>query len=595
MLESLTLLLNLMTEEKVYHFSPVMELEQSIVATIKSITLKEDLLCDFADIHESFNSLNQNNFCNNTIKLPKILSGEDVQYARFVGDLATLYLKYHNPQIHQKYQFLSKQKQQLFDDLEKSRLVILGSKKYGGIKLNLQKIIEEEVKEIVEIWDISALLIKKSLSILDNTKTANFKKNVTNFLTNLAENTENQESFAEVSVNFINKIDCETKEAEEKPKNSQDNYQNYQQKSSNSQNPAKKDKKIVEKDVEKTAKTISLEINIDDNKKQIQKSSQASSIASKPSKSNEIEFVKEYKIFTKQYDLIVNALDLSDKLELEKLRSNLDLKIKNLEKISHKLKAKLKRKLLSKKIIFNEYNKEEGFIDPKKLTRLLTNPLKKNNYLQIKENQYQDTIISILIDNSGSMRGSPIIMSIMACEIIVQILEKFSIKTEILGFTTSKWHGGKSKKLWQMSGCPQNSGRLSDLCHIIYKTSNQSLKKSKLNLALMLKEGVLKENIDGEALLWATKRLNSYPQNRKILMVISDGAPVDDSTISHNEKDILTNHLKRVILQLEKKSNIELTAIGIGHDVSNFYQNSITIKNLEDLGDSMIDKICDLL
>jgi cobaltochelatase CobT len=277
------------------------------------------------------------------------------------------------------------------------------------------------------------------------------------------------------------------------------------------------------------------------------------------------------------------------------LRDQLDIKLKKLNGISNHLTGKLKRKLLAKKNVTHEYNKEDGMLDRKKMTQAITRPFSGNNYMVINEYNYQDTVVCLLLDNSGSMRGNPITMSAMACELIAKILEKFGIKTEILGFTTVDWRGGKSRKLWESSGKPSNPGRLSDLRHIIYKNANQSFKKSRVNLGLMLKEGILKENIDGEALIWAKKRLDARNEQRKILMIISDGTPVDDSTNSNNQNDILSNHLHHVIAKIEKHSDIEITAIGIGHDVKSFYKNSLTISNIDDLGDVMIDRICQLL
>ncbi len=566
-------------------------IERSIESTIKSISKKDDISCQFGDYDLCFNELNQSYFLGNRIHLPKV--GSDLK-VRYVGDMAALYLGYHSQITHGHYQFNDPRKQKLFDDFEKARLIILGSNKYLGIKVNFQNIIENEVDQILEIWDVPFLFIREFLSILNKIKIANFKGNILDKIKELGKIIKEQEIFAKVVADFIHEIDDKNHLLEEEKEEEKESSAGSKKSQAGDDNKdsLRQESEINNKQISQDNEVIKTKIT--DNTKQV--ITQGLGIfGGFESQDSEIKFVKEYKIFTKKYDQITKPLDLSSKSELKKLRKELDSKIQNLEKISHKLKSKLKRKLLSKKITFNECNKEEGFIDPKKLTKLVTSPLKKDNYLEIKENNYQDTIISFLIDNSGSMRGTPIVMSAMACELIAQILEKFSIKTEILGFTTSKWHGGKSKQLWQMSGGCKNPGRLSDLLHIIYKNSSQSLKKAKMNMALMLKEGILKENIDGEALLFAAKRLKMRPENRKILIIISDGAPIDDSTNSNNNKDILTNHLHHVISVLEKKSDIELAAIGIGHDVGSFYKNSIMIKNVEDLGDEMINKMCDLL
>jgi cobaltochelatase CobT len=256
---------------------------------------------------------------------------------------------------------------------------------------------------------------------------------------------------------------------------------------------------------------------------------------------------------------------------------------------------KLQRKLLSKKNNYFDRDSSGGVLNRKKFANLVISPLTEDIWINLRSHEYNDTALTILLDNSGSMRGNPIVMSAMACEIIAEILEKFAIKTEIIGFTTADWRGGRVKKQWEMSGREKNPGRLNEIRHIIYKSFNQSFKKSKINLALMLKEGILKENIDGEALLFARSRLMQQNENRKILMVIYDGTPVDESTAHANEGDILSVHLRLVINSIEKQGKIEIIGIGIGHSTDDFYKNSITIKSLEDLGDVMIDKLINVL
>ena len=312
-------------------------------------------------------------------------------------------------------------------------------------------------------------------------------------------------------------------------------------------------------------------------------------------KEDKIEFKKAYKIYTTKFDEVVFPQKLTSKQELKTLRDQLDLRLVKLATTSKKMTLKLKRKLLSKRDFLLEFDSSRGILDRKKLTRLVTNPLSDDVWVNSKNHQYQDTALTILLDNSGSMRGQPIVMAALACEIIAEILEKFSVKTEIIGFTTSDWKGGRARKLWESSGRPSNPGRLNELRHVIYKHFNQKFKKAKTNLGLMLKEGVLKENIDGEALLFARSRLMQQSEKRKILLVISDGTPVDDSTNSANDKDILTEHLHHVIKKIEKSRRVEIVGIGIGHSTDDFYRNSTAIKSPEELGDVMIEKVVDLL
>ena len=310
---------------------------------------------------------------------------------------------------------------------------------------------------------------------------------------------------------------------------------------------------------------------------------------------NQIAFKKSYKIYTDKFDEIIFPNKLIKNDELKNLRHQLDLRINKMQSISKKMRMKLKRKLLSKRNCYMDYDASRGVLDRKKLSRIIINPFIEDIWVNNKTHEYQDTALTILLDNSGSMRGNPIITSALACEIIADILQNFAVKTEIIGFTTADWKGGRVKKLWEMSGRPANPGRLNELRHIVYKHFNQNFKKARINLGLMLKEGILKENIDGEALLFAKSRLMQQSEKRKILLVISDGTPVDDSTTFVNDKDILSQHLHHVINNIEKKSKIEIVGIGIGHSTSEFYRNSIAIKNVEELGDVMIDKIADLL
>lgn len=317
------------------------------------------------------------------------------------------------------------------------------------------------------------------------------------------------------------------------------------------------------------------------------------------SEESKIEFKNPYKVYTTKFDEIVFPQKLVSKNELELLRDQLDLKMSKLDGISKKMTTKLKKKLLSKRNAFVDLDASGGVLNRKKLTRLVIDPFVEDIWIRSHDHEYQNTALTILLDNSGSMRGNPIVMSALACEIIAGILEKFSIKTEVIGFTTADWKGGKARKLWESSGRVSNPGRLNELRHIVYKQFSQPFKKSKINLGLMLKEGILKENIDGEALLFARSRLAQQNEKRKILMVISDGTPVDDSTNSANDKDILVDHLHHVINRIENEargnSKIEIVGVGIGHSTEEFYRNSITIKNLEELGDVMIEKIAGLL
>jgi cobaltochelatase CobT len=339
--------------------------------------------------------------------------------------------------------------------------------------------------------------------------------------------------------------------------------------------------------------------SVDANTSSAEKSESASIEPSSQSKRKEIfeEFYTypEYKVYTNKFDEIIAAEKLSTPAELSLLRQQLDKKLADLKNITQRSANKLLRKLMAREKRSFEFNQEDGIIDTKKLTQLIINPIYIEYFKKEKIEHNLDTVVTLLIDNSGSMRGGPITIAAMSADILAKTLERCGVKVEILGFTTVEWRGGKSNKLWVTNGRPKNPGRLNDLRHIVYKAADTPWQKAKRNLGLMLRDGILKENIDGEALLWAHERLSKRPEQRKILLIISDGAPVDDSTLSTNPGPYLDQHLKDTIHWLENYSNITLLAIGIGHDVTRHYSNAVTIQNAEQLGDTMFEKLGELL
>ena len=302
----------------------------------------------------------------------------------------------------------------------------------------------------------------------------------------------------------------------------------------------------------------------------------------------------KYKIYTEEFDETIKAEDLETEEELIRLRSSLDQQLLQLKSFISKLANKLQRKLLAKQNRSWEFDLEEGTLDTSKLTRVITDPFNSLSFKREKQIDFKDTLVTILIDNSGSMRGKPITVAAICADILSRTLEKCSVKVEILGFTTKHWKGGSSRERWAENGKPKNPGRLNDLRHIVYKSADVPWRQIKKNMGLMLKEGLLKENIDGEALRWAFNKMNKRKEERKILMVISDGAPVDDSTLSANSSDYLEKDLKNTVVSIEKLSSIELVAIGIGHDVTRYYKRAVKITDVQDLGDVMINQLGDL-
>lgn len=301
-----------------------------------------------------------------------------------------------------------------------------------------------------------------------------------------------------------------------------------------------------------------------------------------------------YKVYTTKHDEIIDAEDLADQFERTRLRNNLDHQLQPLQIMIRKLANRLQRRLMAQQQRHWLFDLEEGILDPARIARVVTTPGSPLSFKVEKDTEFRDTVVTLLIDNSGSMRGRPITIAALSTDILAQTLERCGVKVEILGFTTTAWKGGKSREEWMTANRPPQPGRLNDLRHIIYKAADAPWRRARPNIGIMLKEGLLKENIDGEALIWAHARLASRPERRKILMVISDGAPVDDSTLSANSSTYLEADLMRAIEWIEKRSFVELCAIGIGHDVTRYYKRAVTIRDVEDLGSTMMTELAEL-
>ena len=301
-----------------------------------------------------------------------------------------------------------------------------------------------------------------------------------------------------------------------------------------------------------------------------------------------------YKVFTREFDEVIQASDLCDSEELERLRKYLDNTLKGLDQVVGRLANRLQRRLMAQQERAWMFDLEEGVLDGSRLARVIADPTLPLSYKQESDTEFRDTIVTLVLDNSGSMRGRPIMVAAACADILARTLERCGVKTEILGFTTKAWKGGRSKEQWLAEGKPPNPGRLNDLRHIIYKAADTPWRRARVNLGLMMREGLLKENIDGEALLWAWKRMAARPEQRRIMMVISDGAPVDDGTQSANSVGYLERHLRETIAMIETRSEVELLAIGIGHDVTRWYRRAVTINDVEQLGGAMTDQLAAL-
>ncbi len=551
----------------------------------------------------------------NHLGLPEISSLnklQDFTNLRAFADSEALKIKYTNNEIYHKNEPSGVTGKELYAIAEKIRCEKIGSENLKGIKNNIiqsyeYKINNKNVEEIknkddVPISEAFELYLRghffkvkqsnNSKKILTFWKDL-FERNLSKKLIGLSDNIKNQKEFGELAADLINKLDFEDLESKKEEKDEESSKKDSLSDNKEEKNPSqeegdKKDDSEL-KNMESSFES-SNDINDSDEKekKEINDDPSLQKIVQKG-------LLKEkYKTFTDEFDEIKNANELESETEISRLRKNLDQQLIKLQSIVTKLANKLQRQLLAKQNRSWEFDLEEGMLDAAKLSRVVIDPFHSLSYKMEKETKFKDTIVTLLIDNSGSMRGRPISVAAICADILSRTLERCSVKVEVLGFTTKNWKGGSSREKWNSENKPINPGRLNDLRHIIYKSADKPWRQSKKNLGLMLKEGLLKLNIDGEALLWAFKRLTKRKEERKILMIISDGAPVDDSTLSVNSGDYLEKHLKKTVKWIEDNSNIEILAVGIGHDVTRYYKKAIKIADVQELGDVMINQLTKL-
>ena len=491
---------------------------------------------------------------------------------------------------------------------------MLGSNMLNGIKKNLinnyyQKINNEKnnnlnSKEETSVLDAFELYIlekffklnlnKDSLKVLSYWR-KDFDKNLNNHLNYLESNIENQENYNSKFSQLLENMDIFENTQNQENNQNLDN-QNSAKNESTEDSSDDENKDFSDK---KSESQFDTEADYDVNQFRMEEDSEQSddngeSLERVAQKINIKKKNIEYKVFTTKFDEIDKAENLEKEEEILRLRKNLDQQLVNFQDLIAKLANKLQRQLLAIQNRSWEYDLEEGLLDSSKLTRIIIDPQNSLSFKKEKDFEFKDTIVTLLIDNSGSMRGRPITIAALCADILSRTLERCNVKVEILGFTTKNWKGGESREDWNKNGKPQYPGRLNDLRHIIYKSADSNWRQSKKNLGLMLKEGLLKENIDGEAILWAFNRLKKRKEERKILMVISDGAPVDDSTLSVNSGDFLEKHLKKVVKTIQDNKDFEILAIGIGHDVSRYYKKAIKITDVQELGDVMIKQLSQL-
>ena len=488
------------------------------------------------------------------------------------------------------------------------RIEILGSLQFKGLKNNLRKNFVDElplfepksalesVNKALDIWLKHKILKNKLVPLeedilkpLDN----DLRKLEKQFIPLLKENLKDKELYLETIKNLLNELDIKFEEEEEQKEenSSEDDNDENDSEDDNQEDESQEEQGSSEETPTESETSEEMEFEeeeVEENDENwIENRSKLEELFN-------IENSHEYKVFCRDFDEVVDAEDLCAQEELKRLRLRLDQLIDPSKNVIAKLANRLQRLLLAQQNRSWEYDKDEGILDTSKLTKIITDPLTPLSFKQEKDTKFKDTIVTILVDSSGSMRGRSMTTAAISADIIGATLDRCNIKTEILGFTTKHWKGGDSRKLWVECGKPNNPGRLNDLSHIIFKPADLAWRRAKKNLGLMLREGLLKENVDGEALLWACSRLFRRPEQRQILMVISDGAPVDDSTLSTNSTSYLDNHLKTVIKDIENKTDIDLIAIGIGHDVTRYYSKAVTIHRAEELGGVMLEQLTQL-
>ncbi len=555
---------------------------------------------------------------------PKKPNAREAAILRGLADSMALRLACHSDTIHRRHQPQDPSARALFDAVEQARVEAIGSLRMAGVAANLTAMLDDryhrapfsEARDRNEapIEDAVAMMVRERLT---GQKPPGGAERVVELwrphveakaaaaLDKLGRSLLDQRAFAKAvhrllaSLDMANDAENESDESEQSedqnapPDNAdQAEGEGEEQSSSEQMEMEVSDEKAedIEEGAMEAAEAPSAELPEETDAGDSEEASENRPNTAPASERRG----PEYKAYTTKYDEVVNAEDLCDPEELQRLRDYLDKQLQNLSSVVARLANRLQRRLLAQQNRSWEFDLEEGVLDSARLTRIIIDPQQPLSFKREKDMDFRDTVVTLLLDNSGSMRGRPITVAATCADILARTLERCGVKVEILGFTTRAWKGGQSREAWLQAGKPANPGRLNDLRHLVYKSADAPWRRVRKNLGLMMREGLLKENIDGEALDWAHQRLLGRPEQRKILMMISDGAPVDDSTLSVNAGNYLERHLRRVIEEIETRSPVELIAIGIGHDVTRYYRRALTIVDAEELGGAMTEKLAEL-
>ena len=575
-------------------------LHEAAVSSIRAISKNKKI--------SSNTGLSQRPPTNDHVALPNVpRSFKDLNKWRGESDFQAFWHLYHKK--NKDFQ-LTLPARMIFNELEIARVELLGSSKYLGSARNISEYTNSRSNELEDEKSLNFLSYGANLwlkEFMNFDLSENSKNIISKFIEkykidasankireNLIKNLDDQVSFEKNAIQFLQKLDL-VKENVEDEENNFEEAPGSTDDINNNEETVQEDSGIEEK-IDLKDFDDDLNVDIQDATANIDDTSIEDEIESLTYPNNDFQtpYKEDYSIYTSNFDEIIDAKDLVTNEESMRLRNQLDNLIKPHIPTIGKLANRLQRLLLAKQNTSWNFNLEEGILDNSRLHRVIASPGYPLSFKQETENDFKDTIVTLLIDNSGSMRGRSISLAAICADIIGSTLERCQVKTEILGFTTKHWKGGDSKKLWIINGNSSNPGRLNDIRHIIYKSADNSWRRSRKYFGAMLREGLLKENVDGEALAWSHDRLLKRHEERKILIVISDGAPVDDSTLSANREDFLDNHLREIISKIEKDSPVELQAIGIGHDVTKYYKNALTINRAEELGEVLLEELTKL-
>jgi cobaltochelatase CobT len=556
--------------------------------------------------------------------MPKRPTATDISVTRGIGDSMALKRACHDLRIHSKFAPEGKQARAVYDAVEQARVEAIGSRAMAGVADNIGSMLEDKYAKanLADVRDQADAPIEEALALLVREKLTgraapksgermvNLWRNWVEEkagadLDGLAGKLDDQQAFARVvremlaSMEMAEELsdDQETEESEQDEENQPQGEENGEEDGdddSGAEQSQAEDAEAAseeEQQGEMEASDATAEDVSDDEDADAETPGEAKR---KDNPFADLPRQVDYKIFTTGFDETVGAEELCDEEELDRLRAFLDKQLANLQGVVGRLANRLQRRLMAQQNRSWDFDLEEGYLDPARLVRVVIDPMQPLSFKQERDTKFRDTVVTLVLDNSGSMRGRPITVAATCADILARTLERCGVSVEILGFTTRAWKGGQAREKWLKDGKPPNPGRLNDLRHIIYKSADTPWRRARRNLGLMMREGLLKENIDGEALLWAHQRLIARPEQRKILMMISDGAPVDDSTLSVNPGNYLERHLRAVIELIETRSPVELLAIGIGHDVTRYYRRAVTIVDAEELAGAMTEQLASL-